>query len=513
MPDKISTMTPTTTLSAGDEIPIISTRTGSEQNYRFPLSSIVAGQTNAFSTWAQLAATVGGNANNQGIVYGPDTGTHTDPVVGGTVANVGVYAWSVTPAGWKRIADLSASAQTFYSLYNGGSAQTQLEWIPPLSALNSEGGHDNVNLSLQTAFGTFTAGNGQFGTDYVYALGWNLNDALVADKPGLPAVMFKIESKFIYNRFGTYVTHSEIHQALVTADASPVEFRPMTIGAPHFKADWANFSGITYQVAYISWLDGAISPTERMTLDITAASGPTGFLNTVRIRRRESTNDFPWHQQSNAANSAFLNLPYITSLNRLKHEQPIDIQANATTDPSGDVATVSFASIVPTNGALLSWTSVSVTGNNTGFNMRGSASTHLEGALTSNQHASGAAGYGTAGNGAQYYGFTDSTSGLNFGMRYVHSTATLSIGGQLHGASNGVGDFLTFDCASRQMTVAYPFKQTPITVASLPAPATAGAGARAMVSDATAPTFGATVAGAGAVVTPVYSDGTNWKVG
>lgn len=50
-------------------------------------------------------------------------------------------------------------------------------------------------------------------------------------------------------------------------------------------------------------------------------------------------------------------------------------------------------------------------------------------------------------------------------------------------------------------------------VGSLPAAATAGAGARMVVSDANAPTFGATVAGGGAVVTPVYSDGTNWKVG
>ena len=50
------------------------------------------------------------------------------------------------------------------------------------------------------------------------------------------------------------------------------------------------------------------------------------------------------------------------------------------------------------------------------------------------------------------------------------------------------------------------------TVAQLPVASTA-AGMRATVSDATAPTFGATVAGAGAVVTPVYSDGTNWKVG
>ena len=52
-----------------------------------------------------------------------------------------------------------------------------------------------------------------------------------------------------------------------------------------------------------------------------------------------------------------------------------------------------------------------------------------------------------------------------------------------------------------------------VTVANLPAAATAGAGARAMVSDATATTFASTVAGGGANVMPVYSDGTDWKIG
>ena len=56
-------------------------------------------------------------------------------------------------------------------------------------------------------------------------------------------------------------------------------------------------------------------------------------------------------------------------------------------------------------------------------------------------------------------------------------------------------------------------KIPPVTVASLPAAATAGNGARSHVTDALAPTFGATVTGGGAVSIPVYSDGTNWKVG
>ena len=50
------------------------------------------------------------------------------------------------------------------------------------------------------------------------------------------------------------------------------------------------------------------------------------------------------------------------------------------------------------------------------------------------------------------------------------------------------------------------------TVATLP-PAAGNGGRRVYVTDATAPTFGATVAGGGAVVIPVFSNGANWIVG
>lgn len=54
---------------------------------------------------------------------------------------------------------------------------------------------------------------------------------------------------------------------------------------------------------------------------------------------------------------------------------------------------------------------------------------------------------------------------------------------------------------------------TNYTVATLPSAVTSGVGSRSFVTDALLPTFGSTVAGGGAVATPVYSDGTNWKVG
>ena len=52
-----------------------------------------------------------------------------------------------------------------------------------------------------------------------------------------------------------------------------------------------------------------------------------------------------------------------------------------------------------------------------------------------------------------------------------------------------------------------------LTVATLPAAATAGAGARAFVTDANATTFASIVAAGGANGVPVYSDGTNWRIG
>ena len=54
---------------------------------------------------------------------------------------------------------------------------------------------------------------------------------------------------------------------------------------------------------------------------------------------------------------------------------------------------------------------------------------------------------------------------------------------------------------------------TNYTVATLPSAVTSGKGARSFVTDALAPTLGATVVTGGAIAVPVYSDGTNWKVG
>lgn len=54
---------------------------------------------------------------------------------------------------------------------------------------------------------------------------------------------------------------------------------------------------------------------------------------------------------------------------------------------------------------------------------------------------------------------------------------------------------------------------TAVTVANLPTAATAGAGARAFVTDANSTSFNASLVGGGSNAVPVFSDGSAWKVG
>lgn len=51
------------------------------------------------------------------------------------------------------------------------------------------------------------------------------------------------------------------------------------------------------------------------------------------------------------------------------------------------------------------------------------------------------------------------------------------------------------------------------TVSGLPSANDAGQGARRTVTDATVTTFASVVAGGGSNIVPVYSDGTDWRIG
>lgn len=66
---------------------------------------------------------------------------------------------------------------------------------------------------------------------------------------------------------------------------------------------------------------------------------------------------------------------------------------------------------------------------------------------------------------------------------------------------------------ANDLTVSGTAKTTATTVGSLPSASSAGAGARSFVTDANATTFASIVAAGGSNGVPVYSDGTNWRIG
>lgn len=90
------------------------------------------------------------------------------------------------------------------------------------------------------------------------------------------------------------------------------------------------------------------------------------------------------------------------------------------------------------------------------------------------------------------------------------SCTGLPISTGVSGLGTGVATFLATP-SSTNLQTALTGKTT--TVAGLPAAGTAGAGYRSFVTDANATTFASIVAAGGANGVPVYSDGTNWRIG
>ena len=104
------------------------------------------------------------------------------------------------------------------------------------------------------------------------------------------------------------------------------------------------------------------------------------------------------------------------------------------------------------------------------------------------------------------------TTNIQAGATASGSTKTLNIGtGGLTGSTTTIAIGST--AGTSTTTINGILKQQTYTVATLPSAATSGTGAKSFVTDALAPAFGATVVTGGAVAVPVYSDGTNWKVG
>jgi len=107
-------------------------------------------------------------------------------------------------------------------------------------------------------------------------------------------------------------------------------------------------------------------------------------------------------------------------------------------------------------------------------------------------------------------------------INQLSSVSSLSAGDSVPVYAQSQGDTRKFSLttlvaylssAFTSLSVSSYVKVTTVTVADLPSAATAGAGARATVSNANATTFNSVVAGGGANTVPVFSTGADWRIG
>jgi hypothetical protein len=143
--------------------------------------------------------------------------------------------------------------------------------------------------------------------------------------------------------------------------------------------------------------------------------------------------------------------------------------------------------------------------------------TALDAATTSNNTAVGASALGALTSGANNValgfqaGDSLTTGSNNLVLGY---DADVSAAGASNEVTIGNSSVTLMRAPGLTMTVGLKWINNGTqTVAALVAAGTAGAGARAVVTDANATTFHAIVAGGGANVVPVFSDGTNWRIG
>lgn len=106
-------------------------------------------------------------------------------------------------------------------------------------------------------------------------------------------------------------------------------------------------------------------------------------------------------------------------------------------------------------------------------------------------------------------GNNNTALGYTAGLSLTTGSNNIVVGSGADVSSPTVSNEITIGNTSHNV-VRFPGTTT---VSSLPSASIVGVGARSFVTDATETTFATTVAGGGSNGVPVYSDGTNWRIG
>lgn len=317
--------------------------------------------------------------------------------------------------------------------------------------------------------------------DHAAFLGYNLKDGGVQNDPALPACGLAWESKYTQTG-GTILAH-EFYLRCLKADGT--EYRPFGGYIPY------DGEGINFAFA----CDDVYFNRDDNTQGVKFSFGSGNLFVYAGNKFVFLQNNTAVATQRNAANTADLKLPWIDDTDTLRLEQKLLV-----TPAAGQAGIPAFGFSIqgtPVNGELGMSISYAAATNATVEVLRtwGNSNWDVKTSLY-NSHASGMAacevmsGGGPAVTRYSKPGVQDWAVGKNASHNFEIAAAF----------GPGTNTALTIDKTTRQAAFNAPPKLPSYTVAALPNAATAGAGAKAYVSDASG---GPTIA---------CSDGTNWRV-
>jgi len=252
----------------------------------------------------------------------------------------------------------------------------------PFEMLGSGTG-EGVNFGLlynKNVFASGGAGNEAYVNDAV-SLGLNVGDTIqVPGVAGKASSYFTIENKY----YDTVRYVSELHFEFV--NPAGTVFRAWSWKFPHTGTTG---SVVGYNIDQMNWTNWA--GTAMVQWNFAAGNTSANFLSSYYWNF--AVNDYAFLRQRNAADSAYLNLPYFGSDNRLVISGAASIYgATPTTGTYANIFCAMQASSIPVNGILLSGDLGSVAGAVDAFQFAGSTTGVLQGRLynqsnTGNAHA------------------------------------------------------------------------------------------------------------------------------
>ncbi|WP_439539459.1 hypothetical protein [Sphingomonas sp.] len=453
-----------------------------------------------FATWTAAAASTG--SLDETIIVIGDSGTHTDPVVGGTVSNSGRFARRA--GGLERIDDYSSTAQKFIvatvqpATPETGTSQALVEFVTPTNPASQP---SPATMRITTTHNPYAA-NAQGFSHPAYTnktIGMTVGYTTVYGKQistEAGAGMIIEHGFHVTSTLGGTCKGAEFHWQATGADWDG--YRPITAFAPWTDAHKDSDSSLSLQGAFFDMKNG--SGTSIISWNFRGALAATKVVSLhSKVQFQHAGNGFPWLSQTNAAASGQLNMPYVNGSNGYTFDRDIYMSAGSVlTNPLGiqSLLTLNGTSGFATGARLVYLSTNSVTGSVTGFEAELSASTRFEGFKVRNTHASGNAGGRIVGNGNLYFDLFRETDYHAIGLR-LKTNGDFTIGKGEQGSE--VANAIVIPYATMQVQFQYPPKLPSYTVAGLPNPTTVAAGAQAFCTNETG----------GAV--PVFSDGTDWR--